>query len=193
MTAPALRSFDHGLRPRPRCIISNQSFICPRRSCRIFPHDLDPVIPSSPGAGTVCCTTLHSRVKEGIMNSQVSRRKLLKTIGAATLISPSPARSGAPDLPREGPVTPHICLEINGRLAAASSDESTVAPQKICSPGRGGVGIFFPSNSLPEYRLPLAGPDVAPYRAQNSFCHTLPRLAPPSGNIKDPAVGRLFC
>ena len=58
------------------------------------------------------------------MNSQVSRRKLLKTIGAATLISPSPARSGAPDSPREGPVTPHICLEINGRLAAASSDES---------------------------------------------------------------------
>lgn len=58
------------------------------------------------------------------MNTPVSRRNLLKTIGAASLISPSPARSGAPDLPREGPTTPHICLEINGRLAAASSDES---------------------------------------------------------------------
>ena len=48
------------------------------------------------------------------MNSRVSRRNILKTVGAAALLSPTPRGAGLPVLRQEGPETPKICLEING-------------------------------------------------------------------------------
>ncbi|MGA2986082.1 MAG: mannonate dehydratase [Terriglobia bacterium] len=58
------------------------------------------------------------------MNSRVSRRSMLKTVGAAALLSPSPRGAGLPVLQQEGPETPKICLEINGQLAAGHMDET---------------------------------------------------------------------
>jgi len=58
------------------------------------------------------------------MNTSVSRRHLLKTVGAATLLGASPRGAGLPMLHQEGPETPKICLEINGGLAAGRMNET---------------------------------------------------------------------
>jgi mannonate dehydratase len=58
------------------------------------------------------------------MNCRVSRRNLLKTVGAAALLSPSPRGAGLPLLRQEGLETPKICLDINGQLAAGHLDEA---------------------------------------------------------------------
>ena len=58
------------------------------------------------------------------MNSRLSRRSILKTVGAAALMSRSPREAGLPVLHQEGPETPKICLEINGKLAAGHVDET---------------------------------------------------------------------
>ena len=58
------------------------------------------------------------------MNYRVSRRNILKTVGAAALLSPSPRGAGLPVLHQEGPETPKICLEISGKLAAGHLDET---------------------------------------------------------------------
>jgi mannonate dehydratase len=58
------------------------------------------------------------------MNSQVSRRNILKTVGAAALLGSSPRGAGLPVLRQEGLETPKICLEINGKLAAGYLNET---------------------------------------------------------------------
>jgi mannonate dehydratase len=58
------------------------------------------------------------------MNSRVSRRSLLKTVSAAALLSPSPGEAGLPLRRPKGVTPPNICLEINGKLAAAPFDET---------------------------------------------------------------------
>ena len=58
------------------------------------------------------------------MKSRISRRNLLKTVGAATLLSSTPLGAGFPVLTQEGPDTPKLCLEINGVLAAGHLDET---------------------------------------------------------------------
>jgi mannonate dehydratase len=60
------------------------------------------------------------------MNSQVSRRNILKTVGAAALLGSSPRGAGLPVLRQEGLETPKICLEINGKLAAGYLNETGV-------------------------------------------------------------------
>lgn len=65
------------------------------------------------------------------MNSRVSRRSLLKTVGSAALlstsegvaVSPHPADQGLAE-PKAEIVAPNLCLEINGKLAAADLDET---------------------------------------------------------------------
>ena len=58
------------------------------------------------------------------MSSRISRRNILKTVGAAALLSPSARGASPPELRQEGPETPKICLEINGQLAAGHFDET---------------------------------------------------------------------
>jgi len=58
------------------------------------------------------------------MNTRISRRKILKTVGATVLLSPSPRGTGLPVLHQEGPETPKICLELNGKVAAGNLDET---------------------------------------------------------------------
>ena len=58
------------------------------------------------------------------MRSRISRRNLLKTVGAATLLSSTPLGAGFPAFTQEGPDTPKLCLEINGVLAAGHLDET---------------------------------------------------------------------
>lgn len=58
------------------------------------------------------------------MNSQLSRRALLKTAGAAALVGPPPRLMARPEMAQESRSTPHIALEVNGQLAAGSLDES---------------------------------------------------------------------
>jgi mannonate dehydratase len=58
------------------------------------------------------------------MNSPVSRRNILKTVGAAALLGSSPHGAGLPTLHLEGPETPKICLEISGQVAAGQFNES---------------------------------------------------------------------
>jgi mannonate dehydratase len=58
------------------------------------------------------------------MNYRVTRRNILKTVGAAALLSPSPRGAGLTVLHQEGPETPKICLEISGKLAAGHLDET---------------------------------------------------------------------
>ncbi len=58
------------------------------------------------------------------MDSRISRRSILKTVGAAALLG-APARGASPpDLRQEGPETPKICLEISGPIAAGRFDET---------------------------------------------------------------------
>jgi mannonate dehydratase len=58
------------------------------------------------------------------MNPRVSRRDLLKTVGAASLLPSLPLSSAhAAATPREF-APPNIALEINGKLAAARQDEA---------------------------------------------------------------------
>ena len=58
------------------------------------------------------------------MISPVSRRNLLKTVGAAALLGPSRGATGPPPARPEGRNPPNICLEINGNLAAGHLDET---------------------------------------------------------------------
>ncbi len=46
------------------------------------------------------------------MNSQISRRNLIKAVGATALLSPLAHAAPAPDMPAEGSGTPKICLGI---------------------------------------------------------------------------------
>ncbi len=46
------------------------------------------------------------------MNSHLSRRNLIKAVGAAALMSPFARGAVAPDMPAEGPDTPKICLGV---------------------------------------------------------------------------------
>jgi mannonate dehydratase len=59
------------------------------------------------------------------MRMNLSRRKLIQTVGAAAL-APSAmgaAQAAGGGLPGEGPHTPKICLELSGRLGAADVNE----------------------------------------------------------------------
>ncbi|HMD85995.1 MAG TPA: mannonate dehydratase [Terriglobia bacterium] len=58
------------------------------------------------------------------MRSRVSRRNMLKTVGAAALLSPSLGRAGLPELHQEGAETPKICLQISREGAAGLVDET---------------------------------------------------------------------
>ena len=58
------------------------------------------------------------------MNSPVSRRNILKAVGAAALLGPSPRGAGLPVLHPESLETPKICLDINGKLAAGHLDDN---------------------------------------------------------------------
>ncbi|MGA3324660.1 MAG: hypothetical protein ABSF45_09305 [Terriglobia bacterium] len=58
------------------------------------------------------------------MNTRISRRNILKTVGATVLLSPSPRGASLPVLRQEDPETPKICLEINGKVAAGNLDET---------------------------------------------------------------------
>ena len=65
------------------------------------------------------------------MNSRVSRRTLLKSVSAAALLSPAARAASLPHatdgtLVSHGRaiVKPNICLEINGKLAAAPTDDT---------------------------------------------------------------------
>lgn len=58
------------------------------------------------------------------MNRRMSRRNVLKTVGAAAAMAgPALGGAGFADLPHEGAGTPKICLEISGPLGAAHFDE----------------------------------------------------------------------
>jgi mannonate dehydratase len=68
---------------------------------------------------------------EGNMNSRISRRSLLTSVGSAALLNTSARATGLPYSPDEilvssgrAIVKPNICLEINGKLAAAQTDET---------------------------------------------------------------------
>jgi mannonate dehydratase len=68
---------------------------------------------------------------EGNMNSRISRRSLLTSVGSAALLNTSARATGLPYSPDEilvrsgrAIVKPNICLEINGKLAAAPTDET---------------------------------------------------------------------
>jgi len=58
------------------------------------------------------------------MNSRVTRRNMLKTVGAATLLSPSLGGAGFPELHQEGAETPKICLQISREGVAGVVDET---------------------------------------------------------------------
>ena len=58
------------------------------------------------------------------MNSQVSRRNMLKTVGAAALLSPSPRGAGLPMLRQEGRIRPRSAWKSTGKLAAGHLDEA---------------------------------------------------------------------
>ena len=58
------------------------------------------------------------------MNSRVSRRSVLKTVGAAAMLSPALGRPGMPVFLPEGPETPKISLEISAKIAASNLSES---------------------------------------------------------------------
>ena len=58
------------------------------------------------------------------MNSRISRRNLMKTVGTVALLSSRPRGSALPVLRQEDPETPKLCLEINGVLAAGHLDET---------------------------------------------------------------------
>lgn len=60
------------------------------------------------------------------MNVRVSRRAVLKTVGAAALLNSSASRGTPPDLPHESSETPKICLELNGKVGAARLDETGI-------------------------------------------------------------------
>ena len=53
------------------------------------------------------------------MNSRVSRRSVLKTVGAAALLSPALRSSASPPFLPEGAETPKISLEISAKLATS--------------------------------------------------------------------------
>ena len=65
-----------------------------------------------------------------MMISPVSRRTLLKTMGAATLLSPSAGGSGLPTLHQEDTDTPKICLQINAHGAGWDVDETDMRQVK---------------------------------------------------------------
>jgi len=60
------------------------------------------------------------------MNPGVSRRQVLKTVGAAALLSPVSRGPAVPMLHEEGPETPKVCLQIGSHLAAGGPDEASM-------------------------------------------------------------------
>ncbi len=58
------------------------------------------------------------------MQSRLSRRDALKTVGAAAAVGMAPSRAMPPVLHNEGPSTPKICLELSGKVGAANLDEA---------------------------------------------------------------------
>ena len=60
------------------------------------------------------------------MNPKVSRRNILKTVGAAALLGSSSRGAGRPVLLQEGPETPKICLGIDGRRSPGQLDDTLI-------------------------------------------------------------------
>ncbi|MGO8786616.1 MAG: mannonate dehydratase [Terriglobia bacterium] len=60
------------------------------------------------------------------MNSRLSRRSILKTVGAVALMNRSSREAGLPVLHNEGPETPKICLPVDGRRATGQVDETAM-------------------------------------------------------------------
>ena len=58
-----------------------------------------------------------------MINLSFSRRRLLKTLGATATLCAAPGANARPDMIQENRETPHLALEINGRLAAAPFDK----------------------------------------------------------------------
>ena len=58
------------------------------------------------------------------MNSPLSRRKLLKTVGAAALLASATGAAGLKPLPPQGGALPNIALQIEGGLGAGSLDDA---------------------------------------------------------------------
>src|ERR1700758_4558050 len=59
------------------------------------------------------------------MNTRLTRRRMIKTVGATALFAPFARNAGVPDLPAEGRDTPKICLEMgDGGLSAGRLDEA---------------------------------------------------------------------
>jgi mannonate dehydratase len=67
-----------------------------------------------------------SQFEEKTMNPLMSRRSILKTVGATALLSPSPRGAGLPILRQEGPETPKICLQISAGDTTAQLDEASM-------------------------------------------------------------------
>jgi mannonate dehydratase len=63
----------------------------------------------------------HRRI---FMAVQLSRREMIKTVGATALLSPLTSAAVPPELHDEGPETPKICLEI--QLSADNRNEATM-------------------------------------------------------------------
>ncbi len=58
------------------------------------------------------------------MNEALSRRKMIKALGATALLTPLRRGLAEPELKGEGRDTPKICLEIDGRLSAGDLNEA---------------------------------------------------------------------
>ncbi len=58
------------------------------------------------------------------MNAVLSRRKMIKAVGATALLTPLTHGAVNPELRGEGRDTPKICLEINGGLSAGNLDKA---------------------------------------------------------------------
>lgn len=59
-----------------------------------------------------------------MMYPRVTRRTVLKTVGAAALLRPAAGRAAPLALQQEGPDTPKICLELSGKVGAPRFDET---------------------------------------------------------------------
>ena len=71
------------------------------------------------------------------MRADLSRREMMKAVGATALLAPHVDRASVMGLRGEGPDTPKICLEMGaGRLAASNLDEARCAASEAtrCGP-----------------------------------------------------------
>ena len=76
------------------------------------------------------------------MMSKVSRRNVLKTVGAAAFLGVPAAATARPALHQEGPETPKICLQIERRFSAGQLDETLM--RRIAQLGVGHVAMSGP-------------------------------------------------